>query len=695
MKVTITHLRSDEHGNTACAYPGKDGTQFRIVGLFPVFLLALLLLCTQSWGACSVANVPYWTGYDNGATQNGITCTLGNGLRCATSGGVLNNTSSCTQSGTPTSGQTYCVLQSDQFTYCCYGCTPFRWYPSATCFSCTTQAEADSALCANNPTAEGCVEEDVPSSCQADYQQCVGLGGVWHKTASTSTECASECDLCNSAAQTKVLNTWNKVCCAQGKAPPDSAQRCIPPRVGSGGGMQSSQFVNNDGNISCGSLTTGDGELIQENAALYKRFCMDHDEYEEQVDTNEVEGGSSSSGGEGESASSSADAGVNCVGDECLPEIYGVLDTIRDTLVKRLTPATEDIRDCLYNFKLCTALEPLQIDWTGMPQDTSMLQIDTAILKHIKPMMDSSVKLDSAQLKVLKSLDSLYKKGLVNDSQMRILVNEINGNVDGVETAVKGVRHGIDSLIDSMTTYMDKVGQGLGAVGDSIGAIRGILEGEYDGMGLYYDSAGALGDSIRHWISSGDDKYDSAFNATEASWGVGSLDSSWDSSYAYGICQGDDCPPCTDSDCLGKITPGILRYGDSVAASLGDSLVKNVRAQEDSLPSQWDTAFARLREVSFFGAFDSTFLANVGAKIPNTNTCPDDCFRQDFNGTYAYTPYNMTLDWNLCRPISAGALNGLNAFDILKLLARVITIITCLSILMWEISSRRGGGIGL
>lgn len=658
-----------------------------------VLVLALFILCTHSWGSCSVSS-----SINFGSYYNSITCPHTTLSSCVYYGG-----GSCTGgSNYGCSGGTSLQI-TVQFNGGCNnrgyvaGCG--SCYGSSGTFSCSnvtvcsTQAEADSAKCVLDPTAEGCVEEDVPPSCQADYQQCVGLGGVWQKVASNSTQCASTCNLCGSAGQTKVLNSYNKICCQKDKAPPDSAQRCTPPVIGSGWGMESSVFQSDDGLIDCGSLTTADGEIIQENAARYKRFCLDHDEYEEQVDTNDVGGSSSSGGGEGVSSSEEPKSfGTEL---EALGGLYGVLDTIRDTLARRLTPATEEIRDCLYNFKLCTALEPLQIDWTGMPQDTSMLQIDTAILKHIKPMMDSSVKLDSAQLRVLKSLDSLYKKGLVNDSQMRILVNEINGNVDGVETAVKGVRHGIDSLIDSMTTYMDKVGQGIGAVGDSIGAIRGILEGEYDGMGLYYDSAGALGDSIRHWISSGDGKYDSAFNVTEASWGVGNLDSSWDSSYAYGMCHGDDCPPCTDSDCLGKITPGILRYGDSVAASLGDSLVKNVRAQEDSLPSQWDSAFARLREVSFFGAFDSTFLANVGAKIPNTNTCPEDCFRQDINGTYAYTPYNMTLDWNLCRPISAGALNGLNAFDILKLLARVITIITCLSILMWEISSRRGGGIGL
>lgn len=448
-----------------------------------VLVLALLLLCAQSWGACHDAGTGVYNGSGNGMSAWLENCGGDPSSCCVYGYNGYSYGTLCSVGSRWQNSSIRCDLSQDGG----------RFSVSFSCIWCDTRAEADSVKCVQNPTAEGCVEEDVPSACEADYQQCVGLGGVWKKVASTSTQCASTCNLCNSSAETKVKNRLNQVCCQQGKAPPDSNTRCIPPTIGSNWGMAGSNFVGDDGSVQCGSLTTSDGEIIQENADLYKKFCLDGDQYEEQADSNQF--GSSSSA---ESSSSSEEPKSSWQTElEGLEGLYGVLDTIRDTLSRRLTPATEEIRDCLYNFKLCVALEPLQIDWTGMPRDTSMLQIDTAILKHVKPMMDSSVKLDSAQLKVLKQLDSLYKRGLVNDTDIVQAVNAIEGDINDVETAVKGVKHGIDSLIDSMTTYMDKVGQGLSAVGDSVGALRGVVEGLFDttGIGAAMSAAGSSVDT--------------------------------------------------------------------------------------------------------------------------------------------------------------------------------------------------------
>ena len=703
----------------------------RILGFFVILLLCL---CANSWAGCSTFTVncgntscPYCKGgYCYGATgsiqQNG-------------SGWSLDYVGACTLA----SGNGYASATEVQ--HACDG-QPGIWEV----INCSTQAELDSAYCAQNPTAEGCVEEDVPEACEQQYSQCMGLGGVWEKVASDQNGCASYCDICNSKQQVRNLNRFNKVCCELGFAPPPQDAICVPPPVFTGYGMSTSILLDDGYETGCGDLSTADGQTIQENAELFKRFCIDGEEYEEQVDTNST--GSSSSGGEGESASSSADAGTDCVGDECLPEIYGVLDTIRDTLVKKLAPDVEGIKDCLYSFRLCAQLDSIKIDWTNMPKDSSWLHIDTTLLKYIKPLMDSSVALDSHQLKVLRNLDtnmlkqmgldtamlkldstmlrndSSTRKAIVSgdsgimkrvghvDTSVRRLDSSLTKSLGGIDTTLhgldsslnRGVRDGVDSLIDSMSRYIGRADssiRGIGGdgtpLGDSLGKLIGILGGDTGsvGSGAYGDSAGAYGDSIRKWIREGDGKWDSAFRATEGEWGVDSIDGLYDSSFSYGTCHGDDCPPCTDSDCLGKITPAILKYGDSIAAMLGDTLAKNVKAQEDSLPTMWDSAMVKLREVSFFSTFDSTFLANIGAKIPNTNTCPEDCFRQQVDGRYAYVAYNMTLDWKLCRPIAPGVLNGLNAFDILKLLARVLTVVTCLFILMWEVSSRRGGGMGL
>lgn len=230
-------------------------------------------------------------------------------------------------------------------------------------------------------------------------------------------------------------------------------------------------------------------------------------------------------------------------------------------------------------------------------------------------------------------------------------------------------------------------------IATALSSIGGSLQGgTFDSNGIrraWRDSA------AKYNIT--DAEYRRLYDSTESAWGADRLEGAFDSSYAYGGCVGNGCPPCSDDSCMGTLNVNrMLQAGDSVieASGAGEALRQSVQRQRDSLSTQWDSAYAALKEVSFFKAFDSTFLANIGAKIPNTNTCPEDCFRQQVDGTYANVRYNVSLDWKLCYPVAPNYLNGLNAFDIIKLLARILTVVTCISIIMWEISSRRGG-IGL
>lgn len=649
-------------------------------------VLALLLLCAHSWGACTTQNITAgYSSFGPGSysVNSSLNCVSGS-VECGSydckvwanwsSPASFSYTASCTGSG----GSYLASCNNVQGN--CYYMGENVANLSATALLCDTQAEADSAYCALNPTAEGCVEEDVPPSCQADYQQCVGLGGVWQKISSSNTECVSLCNTCESSAGVNFRNTQIDICCQQGLAPPDSAVQCSFPAERGPGMTWSTRLTKAyDEGYSCGQLSTASGEAIQENQALFKRFCLDGDRYEEQSDTNDVGGGSSSSGGEG--MSSSEDIGHSFGTElEALGGLYGVLDTIRDTLTKRLTPATEDIRDCLYNFKLCTALEPLQIDWTGMPQDTSMLQIDTAILKHIKPMMDSSVKLDSAQLKVLKQLDSLYKRGLVNDTDMVQAVNAIKGDIDDVESAVKGVKHGIDSLIDSMTTYMDKVGQGLAAVGDSVGALRGVVEGLFDttGIGAAMSAAGSSVDTAG-WGAFSDTlsgRYGKLI--TKASGGAWGDSASLET--VFGPTSADSV--CNDDSCLDAEADSALRYQQDSAVAMLQRARDSLVADTDMLAAYYDTLS---REMQIFN-FDSLLLAPLREAIPTQNNCPEDCFKGSFKLELignAMIPY----DYKLCERWSF--LGGVDVFVIIRVILRLITALSCVFIGIWYITGRK------
>ena len=379
-----------------------------------------------------------------------------------------------------------------------------------------------------------------------------------------------------------------------------------------------------------------------------------------------------------------------------------------------------------------------RLDALGNVIDGSITTANDTTRKWFRRIADSiGVSTDS----LAAHLDSILEH--IPDSILDSIVKYQRYATDNFDSVLFGHGKGfslVDSLIDSSVKYfkesnqkwneyismygdstqkiheeiIDLPGRNASAIGSALGygdtatstlrgdlnGIREAIEGLGDTNGLgghgggYGDSLGRYRDSINKYYIS-DERFGELVDSTEAAWGVDSLDARWDSSYAYGLCNGDDCPPCSDDSCMGSLSANFVQRADSIARIAGDSLEASTKRQRDSLPTFWDSTFKELKQYSWFGSFDSTFLANIGAKIPNSNTCPEHCFAMDVNGTYAYVGYNMHLDWKLCRPIAPNVLNSLNAFDILKLLARVLTVVTCLSILMWEVSSRRGGGIGL
>ena len=105
----------------------------------------LLLLCTQSWGACTES----WSnqsGYWANCTSCGVVQSS-KPYSFTTCGGV-----SCDCPANTSSGAFVSNLEELQ---CNNGWSRFRVYRT----NCTSQAEIDSSYCALNPTAEGCIVE--------------------------------------------------------------------------------------------------------------------------------------------------------------------------------------------------------------------------------------------------------------------------------------------------------------------------------------------------------------------------------------------------------------------------------------------------------------------------------------------------------------------------------------------------------
>lgn len=786
---------------------GKHLGRFAVAA---VFLLSFFV--SGAWGACGI--VQRTTPWYNSQCQSTYEYYVGSSTAYSCTGTYQLNVGSCNKK------LSYTIYSSSPII--CLGAYNSTFDVYAQYQTCGSQCEADSVSCINqgytwvdDPSAEcgkscsscdeqcqceeqpgmiwngtECVEDS--SLCAEDRANCVRAGGIFSGSTNSGC-CISTCDLCNNATMLRWKNLKAAECCNQGMAPPDSIRDCrTPPNDHCG--MAISKLT---------TLTTTDYECQDPNldAQVKQRFF---DQCFEPQSSSSGEPGSSGSGGSSSSMGSSDSQGNSSVNDSPYPEGCDecpYLDSILDTLIKQ-KKNTDDIVTCLTTPNLCAGLSIQIPDSIKTP----VFAFDTAFRKYLQPLMDSSLKLDSNQLKALMKLDTNILKQLRTDSVK--LQNDTNtwrvveGAGDQVDTSIHSmndttrkwfkliadsigvttdslaahidsiIRHIPDSVLDSIVKYqqyasdnfdsvlfgtgkgfslvdslidssvkyfkesnqkwneyismygdstqkiheeiIDLPGRNASAIGQALGygdtatsTLRGDLNGireaiedlgDTNGLGGYGDgygdSLGRYRDSINKYYIS-DERFGELVDSTEAAWGVDSLDARWDSSYAYGLCEGDNCPPCSDDSCMGSLSGNFVQRADSIARIAGDSLEASTKRQRDSLPTFWDSTFKELKQYSWFGSFDSTFLANIGAKIPNSNTCPEHCFAMDVNGTYAYVGYNMHLDWKLCRPIAPNVLNSLNAFDILKLLARILTVVTCLSILMWEVSSRRGGGIGL
>lgn len=663
-----------------------------------------------------------------------------------------------------------------------------EWIPGSggacgTCNSCDAQCQCEEQ--GMLWTGTECIEDT--TVCADMRQDCAGLGGEFTGSVIVTGGdkcCSGVCDLCGSKSMNRIANLKKDECCSQLQAPPAENVFCSTP-IQSGCGFTTSQFQD----PSSGEWKCQDPNLDQETMDRYVEQCS-----AEVSSSSEGPGpGSSGDGTSSEGGLSSGGETGDC--QEC-PWLDSILDTLHS-----IHYTIDDIKTCMQVPGACPGFD-FSVDFSEMP----VFAFDTAFRKYLKPLMDSTLKVDSLQLKALLKLDTNQLKLLKADSaslkndtvtwtKFDALGNVIDTSVhsqidttrkwfkriadsigvstdslvahidsivrhipdsildsivkyqqyanDNFDSVLFGTGKGfslVDSLIDSSVKYfkesnqkwneyismygdstqkiheeiIDLPGRNASAIGQALGygdtatsnlrgdlnGIREAIEGLGDTSGLggygdgYGDSLGRYRDSINKYYIS-DERFGDLVDSMEVAWGVDSLDARWDSSYAYGLCNGDDCPPCSDDSCMGSLPANFVQRADSIARIAGDSLEASTKRQRDSLPTFWDSTFKELKQYSWFGSFDSTFLANIGAKIPNSNTCPEHCFAQDVNGTYAYVAYNMHLDWKLCRPIAPNVLNSLNAFDILKLLARILTVVTCLSILMWEVSSRRGGGIGL
>ena len=121
---------------------------------------------------------------------------------------------------------------------------------------------------------------------------------------------------------------------------------------------------------------------------------------------------------------------------------------------------------------------------------------------------------------------------------------------------------------------------------------------------------------------------------------------------------------------------------------MGDSINQyNKTYLEDSTTSLFQEVKDSLVAFNPLGIFDSTLLSTLGAKIPNSNTCPDHCSKFEVDIPFSFGTRHITIDYGLCLGRAVFA-NG-NILSFLRFIIRLIIAITCISAVMWNASRIR------
>jgi len=416
-----------------------------------------------------------------------------------------------------TESSSYCVKVGNK--YC-----PSDGRPRVSYYVCTSQEQVDSLVCVNDGGTwqDGSCKAALDSTaCDSYRQACEEIGGTFHGnlTELSETGCSSYCDMCSSEAQSNYRKAIAIICCKQGKVPPSSVTTC--QNLDPISTMSWSIFdCDSRGGYDCECQ-----KIDSSNVDTYQSICIDG-EWEESSSSSggsssSDSGEGSSSSGEGDSSASESPYPEGC--DEC-PWLDSILDTL--TLVK---DNTDDVLLCLQVPALCPAL---------LGDTVGKFSVDSILLKYIEPLLDSTVKLDSSQIKILSKLDTNLIKMLRNDSTLQKLDSAslekmdeslkndsltrsaINGGFSDVDSALHGIAKDLGISTDSVIAHLDSILKGIpDSVLDSIVKYQAYANESIDsaiyGTGKGFSLVDSLIDSTIKYFSR-TIEYDSAWRETWA-----------------------------------------------------------------------------------------------------------------------------------------------------------------------------------
>ena len=269
--------------------------------------------------------------------------------------------------------------------------------------------------------------------------------------------------------------------------------------------------------------------------------------------------------------------------------------------------------------------------------------------------------------------DSVYSAlfrdslGEIHEAITDIGVN-IGYNLGYGDTASKNLRDDLEGIRQAIEGL--QFGEGSGVISAFDSAINANGGGRVDTNGIYLPIYG--GDSIADSI--GRDVGYGGIN-------VGRDTSAMDSVERLGV-EESDSTICVGSECVNfdsdrKISDSLNRY----ITQQGDSIrMGNQAFYRDSVDKMFQDVKDTLTKWNPFGMFDSTLMKTLGAKVPNTNTCPEHCTKFAIPVPFSFGPLNLELDWNLCHPWLV--LGSKDVMSFLRFIIRVIVAVTCIGMVM-------------
>lgn len=374
-----------------------------------------------------------------------------------------------------------------------------------------------------------------------------------------------------------------------------------------------------------------------------------------------------------------------------------------DSLVKHLDSIKERIPsavlDSILKYQKLAAESSDSIVLGDLPSIDSLIDSTVRYWKELR-------EYDSVHhAKISDSLGSLHDA--IDDISWRMGVimgygdtasSNLRGDINAVEGAVNVFRDSSlyywRQFLSSDSAYRVQFGDGVttisGAVSGVQGAVEGLgstlgsIDGKLDGVAVDTNvdygilrEGNALRDTILDEtglgrISFGDDT--TAYLQAES---------------AQFDCVGDSC--CVGSDCVYVGNDQQVR--DSfmqVMSAYADTIrMKNEAVKQDSFTSYVSQLMDSVTSWNPLGAFDSTILSTLGSRMPNSNTCPEDCFVNDVTIPFAFGPIPLTINYGLCTP-RAPLANG-NVLSFLRFLIRLFVAIACVYTIMWNAAGRKGG----